>query len=121
MKPPLTGVRVVEFEGIGPGPLAGQMLAGMGAEVTVIVRPQKVAVSERLAGQTGNLLHRGKTVIMLDLKQAADVAKAMSLIAGADALIEGNRPGVMEKLGLGPSDCAARNPRLVYGRMTGWG
>ncbi len=121
MKPPLTGIRIVEFEGIGPGPLAGRMLADMGAEVTVIARPQKGAVSERLGGVADNPLRRGKTVVPLDLKQPSALAEAMKLVAGADALIEGNRPGVMERLGLGPADCAARNPKLVYGRMTGWG
>ena len=121
MIPPLTGIRVVEFEGIGPGPLAGRMLADMGAEVTVIARPQKGAVNERLGGKSESPLRRGKRVVVLDLKQPAAVAEAMALVAGADALIEGNRPGVMERLGLGPADCAARNPKLVYGRMTGWG
>jgi len=121
MIPPLTGIRVVEFEGIGPGPLAGRMLADMGAEVTVIARPQKGAVNERLGGKGESPLRRGKRVVVLDLKQPGAVAEAMALVAGADALIEGNRPGVMERLGLGPADCAARNPKLVYGRMTGWG
>jgi len=121
MIPPLTGIRVVEFEGIGPGPLAGRMLADMGAEVTVIARPQKGAVNERLGGKSESPLRRGKRVVVLDLKQPAAVAEAMALVAGADPLIEGNRPGVMERLGLGPADCAARNPKLVYGRMTGWG
>ena len=121
MTPPLAGVRIVEFEGIGPGPLAGRMLADMGAQVTVIARPQKSAVSEKLGGAGDNPLRRGKTVVLLDLKQADARAEAMALLAGADALIEGNRPGVMERLGLGPADCAARNPKLVYGRMTGWG
>lgn len=121
MNPPLTGIRIVEFEGIGPGPLAGRMLADMGAQVTVIARPQKGAVTEQLGGASDNPLRRGKTVVLLDLKQAAAVAEAMALVAGADALIEGNRPGVMERLGLGPADCGARNPKLVYGRMTGWG
>lgn len=121
MKPPLAGIRIVEFEGIGPGPLAGLMLADMGAAVTVISRPQKGAVNERLGGSVTSPLRRGKTVVMLDLKQVAGAAEAMTLVAEADALIEGNRPGVMERLGLGPADCAARNPRLVYGRMTGWG
>jgi len=121
MIPPLTGIRVVEFEGIGPGPLAGRMLADMGAEVTVIARPQRGAVNERLGGKSESPLRRGKRVVVLDLKQPAAVAEAMALVAGADALIEGNRPGVMERLGLGPADCAARNPKLVYGRMTGWG
>ncbi|SCK16792.1 alpha-methylacyl-CoA racemase [Variovorax sp. HW608] len=118
---PLSGIRIVEFEGIGPGPLAGRMLADMGAQVTVVTRPQKGAVSERLGGAGGNPLRRGKTPLSLDLKQPDDVARALDLIEKADALIEGNRPGVMERLGLGPADCAARNPRLVYGRMTGWG
>jgi alpha-methylacyl-CoA racemase len=121
MKPPLTGIRIVEFEGIGPGPLAGRMLADMGTHVTVIARLQKNAVSERIGGANDNPLRRGKSIVTLDLKREADLAEAMALVAQADALIEGNRPGVMEKLGLGPADCAARNPRLVYGRMTGWG
>ncbi|MFI4932229.1 MAG: CaiB/BaiF CoA transferase family protein [Burkholderiales bacterium] len=121
MKPPLQGIKVIEFEGIGPGPLAGRMLADMGAEVTVIARPQKGAVNERLGGQGESPMRRGKRVAVLDLKQPAAVADAMALVAAADALIEGNRPGVMERLELGPADCAARNPKLVYGRMTGWG
>ena len=78
-------------------------------------------MNERLGGTGDDPLRRGKTVVLLDLKQAAAMAEAMALVAAADALIEGNRPGVMERLGLGPADCAARNPRLVYGRMTGWG
>lgn len=118
---PLTGVRVVEFEGIGPGPLAGRMLSDMGAEVTVIARPQKGAVTEQLGGVGDNPLRRGKTIVLLDLKQLESRAQAMELVVAADALIEGNRPGVMERLGLGPADFAECNPRLVYGRMTGWG
>jgi len=121
MNPPLTGVRVIEFEGIGPGPLAGRMLADMGADVTVITRPQPGAVTARLGGAGDNPLRRGKRVLPLDLKQPAARSDALDRIAAADALIEGNRPGVMERLGLGPAECAARNPRLVYGRMTGWG
>ncbi|MGR4868263.1 CaiB/BaiF CoA transferase family protein [Variovorax sp. LARHSF232] len=121
MNGPLSDVRVVEFEGIGPGPLAGRMLADMGAAVTVIARPQKGAVNERLGGQGESPLRRGKTVVPLDLKQPAAVGEALAMVAEADALIEGNRPGVMERLGLGPADCAARNPKLIYGRMTGWG
>jgi len=121
MKSPLSGIRAVEFEGIGPGPLAGRMLADMGAEVTVIARPKKGAINERLGGQGEDPMRRGKRVVLLDLKQPAAVAQALALVADADALIEGNRPGVMERLGLGPADCGARNPRLVYGRMTGWG
>ena len=121
MKPPLTGMRVVEFEGIGPGPLAGRMLADMGAEVTVIARPRKGALKAQIGGAGDDPMRRGKTIVLLDLKQADAVAEAMTLVAGADALIEGNRPGVMERLGLGPADCGVRNPKLVYGRMTGWG
>ncbi|HUP09727.1 MAG TPA: CaiB/BaiF CoA-transferase family protein [Caldimonas sp.] len=121
MKPPLSDVRVVEFEGIGPGPLAGRMLADMGADVTVVARPQKGAVNERLGGEGESPLRRGKRVVLLDLKQPEALRDAMSLVAAADALIEGNRPGVMERLGLGPAECAVLNPKLVYGRMTGWG
>lgn len=121
MKHPLASVRVVEFEGLGPGPLAGRMLADLGAEVTVIVRPGAVAVTEKLAGSGESPLRRGKRVVVLDLKRPQDRAEALALVAQADGLIEGNRPGAMERLGLGPADCAQRNPRLVYGRMTGWG
>jgi alpha-methylacyl-CoA racemase len=121
VNPPLTGVRVVEFEGIGPGPLAGRMLADMGAQVTVIARPTPGILSPKAGAATDNPLRHGKTVVTLDLKNPADVAQAMALVATADALIEGNRPGVMERLGLGPADCAAHNPKLIYGRMTGWG
>ena len=121
MIPPLHGVRVIEFEGIGPGPLAGRMLADMGAEVIVIARPQKGAVTEQFGGVGNSPLRRGKSVVLLDLKRPEARAEALARIAAADALIEGNRPGVMERLGLGPSECAARNPKLVYGRMTGWG
>jgi alpha-methylacyl-CoA racemase len=118
---PLQGIRVIEFEGIGPGPLAGLMLADMGAEVTVLARPQAGAVSRALGGGGDNPLRRGKSAIALDLKSADGVAQALALIDGADALIEGNRPGAMERLGLGPDICLARKPTLIYGRMTGWG
>ena len=117
---PLKGLKVVEFEGLGPGPLAGHMLAQAGAEVTLVARPTANAVSAQLgAGSTP--LRAGKQLVLLDLKKAADLAQAIELVAGADAMIEGNRPGVMERLGLGPDVCRARNPKLVYGRMTGWG
>lgn len=118
---PLQGIRVVEFEGLGPGPLAGRMLADLGATVTAIVRPAAGGVAQILGGEGDNPLRRGKQVVALDLKQPAQREQALELVAQADALLEGNRPGVMERLGLGPSACAARNPRLVYGRMTGWG
>ncbi|VWX63348.1 CoA-transferase [Burkholderiales bacterium 8X] len=118
---PLASIRVVEFEGIGPGPLCGRMLADMGAEVTVIARPVAGVVTERLSNGAPPPLREGKRVVTLDLKQPADKQQALALVAESDGLIEGNRPGVMERLGLGPADCAALNPRLVYGRMTGWG
>lgn len=113
----LSGLRVVEFEGLGPAPFAAMMLAEMGAEVIVIHRP---GAGNPVAGAR-NLLDRGKRSIVLDLKSAEDVATARALITRADALIEGFRPGVMERLGLGPEAMQAANPRLVYGRMTGWG
>ncbi|HKN28236.1 MAG TPA: CaiB/BaiF CoA-transferase family protein [Roseiarcus sp.] len=118
---PLAGLKVIEFEGIGPGPLAGRMLADQGAEVVVVVRPMKAVLGNPDPAATGDPLRRGKRVVSLDLKRPEAVEEAMRLIETADALIEGNRPGVMERLGLGPADCAKRNPKLVYGRMTGWG
>jgi alpha-methylacyl-CoA racemase len=117
---PLRGLKIVEFEGLGPAPLAGRMLAQGGADVTLIARPGGNAMSAQLGG-AGHPLRQGKQVLVIDLKSAPGVAQALSLIAQADALIEGNRPGVMERLGLGPQVCHARNPTLVYGRMTGWG
>jgi alpha-methylacyl-CoA racemase len=113
---PLHGVRVVEFEGIGPGPLAARMLADMGAEVITLTRAEQAAAARRLGGAVENPLRRGKTVEVIDLKSPEGKARALDLIAQADALIEGFRPGVMERLGFGPAECAARNPRLVYGR-----
>ncbi len=113
----LHGIRIVEFEGIGPGPFAAMMLADLGAEVIVVERP----VSANPTVGQDSLLNRGKKSIVLDLKETADLSVALALVASADALIEGNRPGVMERLGLGPEPCHARNPALVYGRMTGWG
>jgi alpha-methylacyl-CoA racemase len=118
---PLAGLTIIEFEGIGPGPLAGRMLADHGAEVAAIVRPDKATLGNPVSTGGDDPLRRGKRVVALDLKRPEAVEEALALIAGADALIEGNRPGVMERLGLGPAECAKRNPRLVYGRMTGWG
>jgi alpha-methylacyl-CoA racemase len=115
---PLSGVRVVELAGIGPGPFAGMLLADLGADVVRVDRPVADPVPEayRL-----DVVNRGKRSIALDLKSPADLETARRLIGDADVLIEGFRPGVMERLGLGPEDCAELNPRLVYGRMTGWG
>ena len=118
---PLAGLKVVEFEGIGPGPLAGRMLADLGADVVAVVRPDKAKLGDPDRPLSEGPLRRGKRVVALDLKRPEAVAEALALVETADALIEGNRPGVMERLGLGPADCAKRNPRLVYGRMTGWG
>ncbi len=112
---------VVEFEGIGPGPLAGRMLADLGAEVVAVCRPNKATLGNPDRALSGDPLRRGKRIVVLNLKLSEAVEAAMALIETADALIEGNRPGVMERLRLGPAECAKRNPRLVYGRMTGWG
>ncbi len=121
MTGPLAGVRIVEFEGIGPGPLAGRMLLGMGADVVLIARPTSSPLMKQFSvGQSGEL-DRGKRRIALDLKSSAGLAQAMDLAAGADALIDPMRPGVMERLGLGPAGCSKRNPALVYGRISGWG
>ncbi len=114
----LSGVRIVEFEALGPAPFAGAMLAELGAEVIVIHRADGVQSPSRT---DHSLLDRGKKSIVLDLKQEADRAIAHQLCATADGVIEGLRPGVMERLGLGPEDLRATNARLVYGRMTGWG
>ena len=116
---PLAGVRVVECGGIGPGPFAAMMLAEMGAEVVRIERPG----AEGLFGMTRaqDPLLRGKNFVELDLADPADASQLRALIVDSDVLIEGFRPGVMERLGFGPEDCARINPRLVYGRMTGWG
>jgi|TARA_B110000483_G_scaffold212816_1_gene261532 alpha-methylacyl-CoA racemase len=113
---PLTGIRIVEMAGIGPGPFCAMMLSDMGAEVIRIDR-----LSHKGTGHTANVLNRGRKSIALDLKNPAAVAAALRLIDGADGLLEGFRPGVMERLGLGPDICLERNPGLVYGRMTGWG
>lgn len=115
---PLQGLRVIEFAGIGPGPFTGMMLADMGADVIVIERAADVAAA---AHQPRPAMNRGKRSVALDLKSDAGRAAAWALIESADALIEGFRPGVMERLGFGPDAVAARQPRLVYGRITGWG
>jgi len=113
----LTGIRVIEIEGLGPGPFAAMMLADLGAEVICIHRP---GPAPEITGDP-SLLDRGKKSIILDLKDPDDLTTARALISTADALIEGFRPGVMERLGLGPEICHADNPKLIYGRMTGWG
>jgi len=114
---PLAGVKVVELQGIGPGPFCGMMLADMGAE---IIRIDRAAAVGSAASPT-DILARGRKSIGVDLKHPDGVETVLKLVEQADVLIEGFRPGVTERLGLGPRDCMARNPRLVYGRMTGWG
>jgi len=120
---PLAGIKVVEFEGIGPCPLAGMMLADMGAEVTLIGRKSnnKNAASITPKDTAQAFYHRGKKSILIDLKQADGVQLALKLVAKADMLIEGFRPGVMERLGLGPDVCMQLQPKLIFGRLTGWG
>jgi alpha-methylacyl-CoA racemase len=115
---PLRGVRVVELAGIGPGPHACMILADLGADVIRIDRPGGQPLT---GGRRTDLLNRGRPSVALDLKQPDGVATVLDLVAAADVLVEGLRPGTTERLGLGPDDCLARNPRLVYGRMTGWG
>ncbi|ACL58545.1 CaiB/BaiF CoA transferase family protein [Methylobacterium nodulans] len=112
---PLAGLRLVEFAGIGPGPFAAMLLADLGAEVVRIARPGGSDLYAR------HVLTRSRATVTADLKDPADLARVLDCLDHADALIEGFRPGVMERLGLGPDLVLARNPRLVYGRMTGWG
>lgn len=114
---PLSGVRIIEFDGLGPVTFAGMVLADLGAEVLRLCRAEAGAF-----GNVGNdVMHRARNAVVVDLKSPADRDRVLDLIAGADAVIEGFRPGVLERLGLGPEDCATRNPKLVYGRVTGWG
>ncbi|WP_309045713.1 CaiB/BaiF CoA transferase family protein [Marinobacter sediminicola] len=113
---PLHGISIVELAGIGPGPFCGMMLADMGAEVISVERVGVTAVQPEL-----DCSRRGKRSVALNLKTPEGVKALLKLVESADALLEGFRPGVTEKLGVGPDDCLAVNPRLVYGRMTGWG
>jgi len=117
---PLAGVTVIEIAGIGPGPFCGMMLADMGAEVVRVDRADKVAGGDP-DHPPADLNGRGRRSIGVDLKNPDGAAVVLDLVERADALIEGFRPGVAERLGIGPEECHARNPRLVYGRMTGWG
>lgn len=117
---PLAGVKILEFEAIGPGPFCGMMLADMGADVLLVDRPEDPGLGLGRERRHDVML-RGRRSVTLDLKSRGGVEAALALAERADALIEGFRPGVMERLGLGPEALLARNPRLVYGRMTGWG
>ena len=120
MAGPLSGYRIIEIAGIGPGPFAAMLLADMGAEVIRVERAQAVRGP---APETPHydVMLRSRRNIAIDLKHTDGVATLLDLVAGADALIEGFRPGVMERLGIGPDVCLERNPKLVFGRMTGWG
>jgi len=117
---PLTGIKVVELAGIGPGPMCAMLLSDLGAEVIRVDRLAAVDLGIERDRQF-NVLNRGRRSVAVDLKAPEGVEAVLRLVESADALIEGFRPGVMEKLGLGPDVCLARNPRLVFGRMTGWG
>jgi alpha-methylacyl-CoA racemase len=111
---PLSGIKVIELAGIGPGPYAGQLLSDYGADVVVVDRPGNAIVPKAIDA-------RGKRSIVLDLKKPEAVEALLKVVANADVLIEGLRPGVTERMGVGPESCHAVNPRLIYGRMTGWG
>ena len=113
---PLAGIKVVEMAAIGPGPFCSMMLSDMGAEIIRIDR-----LNQKGSGHRANVLHRGRKSIAVDLKNPQGVETTLELIEQADVLVEGFRPGVMERLGLGPEVCLERNPKLVFGRMTGWG
>jgi alpha-methylacyl-CoA racemase len=117
---PLAGYRIVELAGIGPAPMCAMLLADMGATVLRVDRQQASGLGISTANRF-SLLHRSRRSVAIDLKKPAGVELALALAGTADALIEGFRPGVMERLGLGPDACLERNPKLVYGRMTGWG
>ncbi|MDQ1402433.1 MAG: alpha-methylacyl-CoA racemase [Actinomycetota bacterium] len=120
MPGPLEGIRIIEIAGIGPGPFAAMMLSDLGADVLRVDRAQAVMGGDPAQPPT-DLLNRGRRSIGIDLKNPDGVETVLQLVEKADALIEGFRPGVAERLGIGPDECLARNPKLVYGRMTGWG
>jgi len=116
----LEGLKIVELAGLGPAPFAGMMLADHGAEVFLVKRPPSAASGRAAHIAARDILSRSRTVIELDLKSPDGIAQIRALAATADGLIEGFRPGVMERLGLGPDILLQANPKLVYGRMTGW-
>ncbi|MGI9287434.1 MAG: CaiB/BaiF CoA transferase family protein, partial [Pseudomonadales bacterium] len=117
---PLHGLKIIEMVGLGPGPFGAMLLADLGADVIRVDRPV-AGMFEQGTNPKLDFLNRGKRSICLNLKSEEGIEAVLKLLADADGLIEGNRPGVMERLGLGPDTCLARNPALVYGRMTGWG
>jgi alpha-methylacyl-CoA racemase len=117
---PLGGIKILEVAGIGPGPFAGMMLSDMGADVVRIDRADRVKGGDP-AHPPKDVLARGRRSVAVDLKHPEGIQTVLSLVERADVILEGFRPGVMERLGLGPEACLARNPRIVFGRMTGWG
>jgi alpha-methylacyl-CoA racemase len=119
---PLAGTKIIELAGLGPAPFAAMLLSDLGADVVTVHRPQPAGAPEdALGGMTAAAMARGRRSIAVDLKNPAGIELLLDLLSSADGLIEGFRPGVMERLGLGPEPCLERNPRLIYGRMTGWG
>jgi alpha-methylacyl-CoA racemase len=120
-KGPLSGLKVLEFAGIGPGPFCGMLLSDLGADVVRIDRKSGKTGGVQTSGPKFSVTERGRRSVALDLKQPAAIEACLKLMEGADAVFEGFRPGVMERLGLGPEVALKRNPKLVYGRMTGWG
>lgn len=118
---PLNGIRIIEMAGIGPAPFAAMLLSDMGAEVIRIDRKGDAVAAGFDRLKTEGFLHRGRRSLAIDLKNSLAIAALLDLVGSADALIEGFRPGVMERLGLGPAVCLERNPKLIYGRITGWG
>jgi alpha-methylacyl-CoA racemase len=121
MSGPLTGIRVVELAGIGPGPMCAMLLADLGADVIRVDRPVQIDLGVPRRSRHFDVLRRGRRSVAVDLKSSDGVETILKMVEQADALIEGFRPGVTERLGIGPDQCAHRNPALVYGRMTGWG
>ena len=120
MSGPLEGVRIIELAGLGPAPFAGMMLSDAGADIIRIDRSERASYPPHQDAHV-DLMNRGRRSVAVDLKHPDGVAMVLRLVDGADGLMEGFRPGVAERLGLGPDTCLARNPRLAYGRMTGWG
>src|ERR1700677_1125650 len=118
---PLSGLRIIEMAGLGPGPFAGMLFSDLGADVIRIDRKASAGGGGFDRVRQANFVDRGRRTLALDLKKPEAIETALELIANSDALIEGFRPGVMERLGLGPENCLARNPALVFGRVTGWG